>query len=48
MCLRRRLQWSHDLSAMDTILQVANFDLSDQRTLQWSHDLSAMDTRPAG
>ena len=27
------LQWSHDLSAMDTFL-----------LLQWSHDLSAMDT----
>ena len=36
------LQWSHDLSAMDTCV-----DLSDDlrlRALQWSHDLSAMDT----
>ena len=37
------LQWSHDLSAMDTLLSsiaLENFG----RSLQWSHDLSAMDT----
>ena len=36
------LQWSHDLSAMDTVhLSIGNFA---QFELQWSHDLSAMDT----
>ena len=37
-----QLQWSHDLSAMDTSGVVASsLSLS---LLQWSHDLSAMDT----
>ena len=46
--LRKILQWSHDLSAMDTWMTeeqaLADVDL------QWSHDLSAMDTllSPAG
>ena len=36
------LQWSHDLSAMDTrVLVICPASL---RLLQWSHDLSAMDT----
>ena len=36
------LQWSHDLSAMDTRDRDANeLQLNE---LQWSHDLSAMDT----
>ena len=34
------LQWSHDLSAMDTTLKRGR-----RPSLQWSHDLSAMDTR---
>ena len=38
------LQWSHDLSAMDTIANLSNQPFS--MTLQWSHDLSAMDTVP--
>ena len=37
-----RLQWSHDLSAMDTGMSMA--DVRDKIELQWSHDLSAMDT----
>ena len=39
------LQWSHDLSAMDTFT-VANGRASPELhvSLQWSHDLSAMDT----
>ena len=37
------LQWSHDLSAMDTRYKVAQ--RLSQAMLQWSHDLSAMDTR---
>ena len=37
------LQWSHDLSAMDTAAQA--FGIPRQVVgLQWSHDLSAMDT----
>ena len=39
------LQWSHDLSAMDTVLET--WRTSYIGKLQWSHDLSAMDT-PAG
>ena len=39
------LQWSHDLSAMDTCCSQCHDNLS-ARMLQWSHDLSAMDTRP--
>ena len=39
------LQWSHDLSAMDTLCFVADF--IRRVDLQWSHDLSAMDTRAA-
>ena len=41
---RRRslLQWSHDLSAMDTLDWAAIRPASSP--LQWSHDLSAMDT----
>ena len=37
------LQWSHDLSAMDTV----SYRISARSivSLQWSHDLSAMDTR---
>ena len=37
------LQWSHDLSAMDTTIWLATLWFDDE--LQWSHDLSAMDTR---
>ena len=36
------LQWSHDLSAMDTSSSEGTEKL--RRLLQWSHDLSAMDT----
>ena len=36
------LQWSHDLSAMDTIGE--GLDTEKPNELQWSHDLSAMDT----
>ena len=36
------LQWSHDLSAMDTAVIVSS--ASSTHSLQWSHDLSAMDT----
>ena len=36
------LQWSHDLSAMDTVGD-GTTDLT-VTVLQWSHDLSAMDT----
>ena len=36
------LQWSHDLSAMDTVESPTGTDT--RFTLQWSHDLSAMDT----
>ena len=36
------LQWSHDLSAMDT--RIINITDAEGNTLQWSHDLSAMDT----
>ena len=39
------LQWSHDLSAMDTrVVPVSSRFLN---SLQWSHDLSAMDTTSA-
>ena len=39
------LQWSHDLSAMDTMqLPLATLGAA---MLQWSHDLSAMDTTSA-
>ena len=43
------LQWSHDLSVMDT-LEVEAQGLSLLPILQWSHDLSVMDTTetPAG
>ena len=41
-----RLQWSHDLSAMDT--NVFDFIFSEANMLQWSHDLSAMDTASSG
>ena len=37
------LQWSHDLSAMDTTLFCCT--VAATTFLQWSHDLSAMDTR---
>ena len=37
------LQWSHDLSAMDTPLGGVDY-VTEFRYLQWSHDLSAMDT----
>ena len=36
------LQWSHDLSAMDTSIFLKM--PTEILTLQWSHDLSAMDT----
>ena len=36
------LQWSHDLSAMDTT-RIVRRKLKELK-LQWSHDLSAMDT----
>ena len=36
------LQWSHDLSAMDTMESMAG--QSVMFDLQWSHDLSVMDT----
>ena len=36
------LQWSHDLSAMDTLRH--NAYKKATVALQWSHDLSAMDT----
>ena len=36
------LQWSHDLSAMDTSAPMRTIFASSAR--QWSHDLSAMDT----
>ena len=36
------LQWSHDLSAMDTT--DCKGPQTVPRQLQWSHDLSAMDT----
>ena len=36
------LQWSHDLSAMDTAMLSSAHVLA--ALLQWSHDLSAMDT----
>ena len=36
------LQWSHDLSAMDT-MEAYNI-VTPTPALQWSHDLSAMDT----
>ena len=36
------LQWSHDLSAMDTTQPQARCRITS--ILQWSHDLSAMDT----
>ena len=36
------LQWSHDLSAMDTVNRRMN--MFGDVVLQWSHDLSAMDT----
>ncbi len=36
------LQWSHDLSAMDTT--AARLGVISVTALQWSHDLSAMDT----
>ena len=36
------LQWSHDLSAMDTMETGVNVTLN--QTLQWSHDPPAMDT----
>ncbi len=41
------LQWSHDLSVMDTgdrLMHVYNLQIG----LQWSHDLSVMDTDPSG
>ena len=38
------LQWSHDLSAMDTWSTASC--RAGTVALQWSHDLSAMDTRP--
>ena len=37
------LQWSHDLSAMDTQYPHISSEYA-KRLLQWSHDLSAMDT----
>ena len=37
------LQWSHDLSAMDTSL--GRFTMGVPVRLQWNHDLSAMDTQ---
>ena len=40
------LQWSHDLSAMDTVNSLPG--LASVVSLQWSHDLSAMDTASAG
>ena len=36
------LQWSHDLSAMDTCARTTGS--KSENRLQWSHDLSAMDT----
>ena len=36
------LQWSHDLSAMDTLTGSSRTFVV--KILQWSHDLSAMDT----
>ena len=39
----RMLQWSHDLSAMDT-RPTSSCSPSIELLLQWSHDLSAMDT----
>ena len=39
------LQWSHDLSAMDTLRTMIRIRIAMQ--LQWSHDLSAMDTTNA-
>ena len=36
------LQWSHDLSAMDTSIIYAH--AAQKRKLQWSHDLPATDT----
>ena len=42
----RSLQWSHDLSAMDTRCSgVISSRRRSIQLLQWSHDLSAMDTR---
>ena len=43
--LKARLQWSHDLSAMDT--GAAGGGAVEGLALQWSHDLSAMDTLPS-
>ena len=40
------LQWSHDLSAMDTRILPCMATIAIG--LQWSHDLSAMDTRSHG
>ena len=37
------LQWSHDLSAMDTPENGEEVEFMET-ALQWSHDLSAMDT----
>ena len=39
------LQWSHDLSAMDTTNSGRQASIRTLQLLQWSHDLSAMDTR---
>ena len=38
------LQWSHDLSAMDTPRSPCSLTTKTLLRLQWSHDLSAMDT----
>ena len=44
--LELTLQWSHDLSAMDTNPRA--WPAPMPTVLQWSHDLSAMDTRQTG
>ena len=46
LALIGKLQWSHDLSAMDT----SDYTVQSIKglELQWSHDLSAMDTTHYG
>ena len=42
---RRRLQWGHDLSAVETSTIAVRFASSfSLKPLQWGHDLSAVET----